>query len=185
MTKRKVVTLSGSIRRGSHNTKLATMMAEKVRALGGDVTEISLGDYPMPLFNADDEAKNGAPAAAVALSELFAEADAIFIASPEYNGSITPLLKNTLDWISRQKNSPYKRATFGLGAASPGKLSGVMGLAHTQDILGKLGALIAPTTLAVGFASQAFNTDGMLKDEVAANRADQLADQLMTISRAS
>lgn len=180
---RKILTISGSIRHDSYNSQLARLLGRKLRALGAEVTDISLADYRLPLFNADVETEQGEPDAAIALAKLFSEADAIFIASPEYNGSLTPLLKNMIDWISRQEGSPYKQATFGIGAVSSGKLSGILGLTHLRDILGKLGSLIAPTSLSVGNSATGFDDDWDLTDPVQKSRAEQLADEMMTISR--
>lgn len=180
---RKVLTLSGSVRHDSYNSVLAQLMGRKLAALGADVTNISLSEYPLPLFNEDVEDAGGEPGEAIALAELFAGADAIFIASPEYNASLTPLLKNMIDWISRQKGGPYKNAIFGIGAVSSGKLSGVVGLTHLRDILAKLGTFMAPTSLSIANSAEAFDKDGELIDPVQKSRADQLAQQLMTISR--
>lgn len=178
---RKILTLSGSVRHDSSNAQLALMMGRKLTALGAEVTDLSLANFTLPLFNEDIEA-GGEPENAIALAALFADADAIFIASPEYNGSLTPLLKNTIDWISRQKGGPYKQAIFGFGAVSSGRLSGVVGLSHLRDILGKLGALMAPTSLGIG-GTPVFDDDGDLADPVQKSRSEQLAEQLMTISR--
>lgn len=180
---RKVLTLSGSIRHDSYNSMLALMMGKRLRALGAEVTDLSLSNFPLPLFNEDIEVSAGEPETAIALARLFAEADAVFLASPEYNNSLTPLMKNMIDWVSRQKGGPYKKAIFGLGAVSSGKLSGVVGLSHLRDILSKLGALMAPTSLSVANSAEAFDADGNLIDPVQKARADQLAEQLMTISR--
>ena len=179
----KVLTLSGSIRHDSYNSHLARLMGEKLQALGADVRNLSLADFVLPLFNEDIEENAGEPENAIALAALFAEADAIFIASPEYNNSLSPLMKNTIDWVSRQKGGPYKHAIFGIGAVSSGKLSGVVGLSHLRDIFAKLGALVAPTSLSVANSHTAFDAQGNFTDPVQGSRADQLAQQLMTISR--
>lgn len=181
----KVLTLSGSIRHDSYNSVLARLMGKKLRALGADVADISLGDYTLPLFNEDIEQSAGEPDNAIELAAMFAQADAIFIASPEYNGSLTPLLKNTIDWVSRQKGGPYNHAIFGIGAVSSGKLSGVVGLSHLRDIFAKLGALVAPTSLSIANSKTAFNADGELIDPQQLSRSEQLAEQLMTICRSS
>lgn len=183
---KKIITLSGSARSDSLNSRLAQLMGEKMRALGADVTDISLADYPLPIFDADLE-KNDHPAAAGQLAELFIAADGIFIATPEYNGSITPLLKNAIDWISREKGKPYAHATFGIGAVSTGKLSGILAIGHLRDILGKIGALTAPTALAIPHFSvtNGFGEDGDLTDPVLKARAEALANELLTITRKS
>ena len=97
----KVLVFAGSIRTGSMNTRLAALAAKELLAAGADVTRISLADYPMPVYDGDLEANSGAPGNAVKLKQMFMAHQGIFIASPEYNASMTPLLKNSLDWVSR------------------------------------------------------------------------------------
>ncbi len=177
------LTLSGSIRKNSHNGRLASLVGEKLALAGMEVNNIDLKDFPLALFNADEEEKCQEPESAVRLAAMFANADIIFIASPEYNGSLSPLLKNTLDWISRQRVKPYNRAIFGVGAASTGKMGGIGGLAHLREILGKMGALVVPVSLGVGFSNEAFDKNGELLDNPTNQRADMLVAQLMSISR--
>ncbi len=177
----KALTLSGSIRTGSLNMALQRDMSERFRARGVEVTEIHLGDYPLPIFNEDLETGD-IPGAAIALGKLFVEADIIFIASPEYNGGMTPLLVNTLAWVSRQKGRPFRHAVFGMGGVSSGKLSTVVGLTHLRDTLSKMMALCASVDVRVGPGDAAFDTDGRLIDEMAISRADMLADQLVWLA---
>ena len=145
----KALTFSGSIRAGSHNRRLQHDMSERLRVRGVAVDEIDLGDYPLPIFNEDLEAE-GMPETAVALGRLFVEADIVFIASPEYNGGLTPLLVNTLTWVSRQEGRPFRHAVFGIGGVSAGKLSTAVGLTHLRDMLAKVMALTAPIDIRIG-----------------------------------
>ena len=179
----KALTLSGSVRVESSNSRLAKAIGQKLREKGVDVTNIDLLNFPLELFNEDSEAANGEPDAAVKLAKMFTEAHIIFIASPEYNGSVSPLLKNTIDWISRQKTGPYKSATFGIGAASPGKMGGVGGLGHLREILNKLGALVVPLTLGVGNSFNAFTENGEFAEDMLDRRADNMVKQLLNIRR--
>ncbi len=177
----KALTLSGSIRKGSLNTLLQRDMSRRLRARNVDVTEIDLDDYPLPVFNEDLEAGD-MPEAAIALGKLFAEADIVFIASPEYNAGMTPLLVNTLTWISRQKGRPFRQAVFGMGGVSSGKLSTVVSLTHLRDTLTKVMALCAAIDIRVGPGEDAFDADGQLIDDMAISRADMLADQLLQLA---
>ena len=180
---RNALTLSGSIRLNSHNSILARMFGQKLSQAGVRVSNLDLSDFDLAIFNANLEQEHGEPENARRLAELFANADIIFIASPEYNGSVSPLLKNTLDWISRQKNAPFQRAVFGIGAASPGKMGGVSGLKHLRDILTSVGALVAPASLGVGNSSNILDDNGQITDENINKRADNLVSQLLSISR--
>ncbi len=177
----KALTLSGSIRTGSFNRLLQRDMSARLKARGAEVSELDLADYPLPVFNEDLE-KEHMPEAAIELGRLFSEADIVFIASPEYNGSMAPLLVNTFAWVSRQKGRPFRHAVFGLGGVSSGKLSTVLALSHLRDMLTKLMALCASVDVRVGPGAAAFDAEGRLTDETAVSRADTLADQLMTLA---
>ena len=171
----------GLCRTGSLNMLLQRDMSERLSARGVEVTEIHLGDYPLPIFNEDLETGD-IPQAAIALGKLFVEADIVFIASPEYNGGMTPLLVNTLAWVSRQKGRPFRHAVFGMGGVSSGKLATAVGLTHLRDTLTKMMALCASVDVRVGPAEGAFDPDGRLVEETALSRADMLADQLVWLA---
>ena len=181
MHKPRLLCFAGSIRSGSVNQALAGAMAKKLSLMEMDVTYLSLADYPLPLFNADDEKEKGLPEEAVALAKIMASHDGIFIASPEYNGSVTPLLKNMLDWVSRvpaEARSPYRTPVFAIGAASPGQMGGLRSLAHLRQILVALGAIIVPEQVGIGGAGSAFDNKGDLIDERQSSFLDRCAQSL-------
>ncbi len=168
----KLLCFAGSTRIGSFNAKLAKLAAETGLAHGAEAKLIDLSDYPMPLYNADLEAREGQPEAAHALKREFAAHQAIFIASPEYNSGVTPLLKNTLDWVSRIRDegepplAVYKTRVFAIGSASPGVYGGMRSLLMLRQILAVgLGALVIPEQIAIPNAAQAFDEEGRVKDE--------------------
>lgn len=182
----KILAFSGSIRAGSHNTKL---LGSAVRALNEqdcEITRISLEDYSLPIYDGDLEAQKGVPKKARKLARLFHEHDGILIASPEYNGSITPLLKNTLDWVSRVSSdsigtvSPYRGKVMAICAASPGAMGGASMLFHLRDILFRLGALVISEQLAVGGAASAFDDMDRLSDERHAKFLETMISSLVT-----
>lgn len=176
------LTLSGSIRTGSFNQKLQAAVGEKLKSAGVEVNAISLKDYELPIFNEDIE-KAGVPDNVLKLAELFKSHDIVFIATPEYNGGLPPLLVNTIAWVSRQKPSPFKHAVYGLGGVSSGKYGTLWAQSHLRDILGKMGTLVAPTLLGVGPSSQAFNEDGTLAEVPINAKVDQLVLELTKFSR--
>lgn len=184
MTTPRILALGGSLRRDSHNQKLAALALEGARAAGADVTLIALRDYPLPVFDEDIEKAEGLPDAARNLKQLFREHHGLIIASPEYNSSITAALKNAIDWISRSEseNEPSLSALSGktaiLCAASPGALGGLRGLVHLRAILGNLGVTVLPDQAAVREAHTAFAADGSLLDEKQAARVATLGAQL-------
>ncbi|MCV6574339.1 MAG: NAD(P)H-dependent oxidoreductase [Cohaesibacter sp.] len=182
----KLLCFAGSNRSGSFNATLAGAMAKQLSLLDCEVTLISLQDYPLPLFDQDEEAEKGVPENAQKLAKLLASHDGIFIASPEYNGSLTPLLKNTLDWISRVPASdphPFKNPVFAIGGASPGGLGGIRGLAHLRQVLVSLGALVLPQQVSVGAAHSAFDELGDLSDSRSAAFLSDVASSLLAHSK--
>lgn len=179
----KILLVPGSTRTGSLNEKLA-MAAEKTAALAAlNVTRISLTDFAMPIYNGDEENRDGQPAAAWELARLFSAHQGIVIVSPEYNAGMPPLLKNTLDWISRIQDpdiSPFKKPVFALAAASPGGFGGMRGLMMLRQTLQLgLGALVIPEQMLLPRAGSAFSDDGQLMDEGTANRLDAMLAALL------
>jgi chromate reductase, NAD(P)H dehydrogenase (quinone) len=176
------LTLSGSIRQGSVNQQLQMLVGRRLAAEGVAVNAISLADFPMPIFNEDLE-PDGVPQAAGQLAELWRTHDIIFIASPEYNGGLTPLTVNTLAWLSRQRPSPFRHAVFGIGGVSSGKYGTIWGLSHLRDTLSKLGALVVPGLLGIGPAEEAFDASGELTEPALERKLDQLVHDLTHFSR--
>lgn len=185
MPQAKILIFAGSGREGSFNKKLAKVACALAVKAGAQATFIDLKDYPMPLYDGDLEAKEGLPVNAIKLKELFVAHQALLIACPEYNSSITALLKNTIDWVSRQGKDaqpllPYKNKVAALVSASPGALGGLRGLVHVRAILGNIGVLVIPTQLAVSKAAEAFNPDGTLKDPTQHSSLEKLVQELVS-----
>lgn len=165
----KVLAFAGSARADSLNKRLLRVAADAAAAAGAEVTVIDLDDYPMPVYHGDLEAREGVPGNARTLREMFLAHHALLIASPENNASVSALLKNTLDWISRPVDGqnglvPYQRKVAALCAASPGRLGGARGLAHLRAILERVGVLVLPEQFTLPRAQEAFTPDGALAD---------------------
>jgi NAD(P)H-dependent FMN reductase len=165
----KILAFAGSLRAGSYNKKLIRIAAEGARSSGAVVTEIDLRDFPLPIYDADLESADGLPENAITLKRLFAEQHGLLLACPEYNGSITGVLKNTIDWVSRSAPTAPALAAFsdkvaGLTAASPGALGGLRGLYTVRWVLTTLGCVVLPGQVAVARAHEAFEADGRLRD---------------------
>jgi chromate reductase, NAD(P)H dehydrogenase (quinone) len=160
---------AGSARAGSYNKKVARLGAMIAEANGIPSTFLDLGDYPMPLYNADLEAAEGQPENAKKLTAVMQVHSGICIVSPEYNASITPLLKNTLDWVSHvgdPKGQVYKTRVFALASASNGGMGGLRSLTTVRQVLELgLGALVLPDQFAVPRAKDAFGEDGHLTNK--------------------
>lgn len=182
----RILAFAGSTRQESHNKKLLPIAARGAREAGAEVTVIDLKDYPLPLFDEDLEKAAGMPDNGRKLKQLFIEHDGFLIASPEYNSSITGLMKNTIDWVSRPAAGEpalvaYTGKAAALMSASPGALGGLRGLVHLRSILGNIGVLVLPGQLAVARAFEAFNPDGSLKDANQRTGIDNLGASLATM----
>ena len=175
MSAAKILVIPGSLRTGSHNARLAALAAKELALLDAEVTRISLEDYELPLFDADLAATSGPPAAALKLRQALIAHRGVFITSPEYSASVTPLLKNAIDWVSRvrERGEPtyaaFKGRVFALGAATSGGGGGIRSLMALRQILELgCGALVIPEQVSVPRAELAFDDGDNLKDDVLA-----------------
>lgn len=186
----KVLVFAGSIRTGSHNARLAALATKELALAGADVTRISLADYPMPIYDGDQENTGGPPPNATKLKQLMAAHQGVFIASPEYNASITPLLKNAIDWVSRVRErgeaplAVFKSRVFAIGGASDGAYGAMRSLMALRQVLELgCGALVIPDQIAVMRASEAFDEMDNLKEERAAALLKRIAQRLTDMAR--
>jgi NAD(P)H-dependent FMN reductase len=185
----KILVISGSLRTGSHNTRLAALAVKELVLAEADVTRISFLDYPLPLFDADLAGDSGPPQAAVQLKRMLMAHKGVFITTPEYSASVTPLLKNAIDWISRVREAgeptyaAFKDRVFAIGAASSGSGGGLRALMALRQILELgCGALVIPEQIAVPRADQAFDEMDNLKDETLAAALKALARRLVALA---
>jgi NAD(P)H-dependent FMN reductase len=185
----RIAVISGSLRKGSYNTKLARYVAGRIKGPGVEIDEISLLELDLPMMNEDLEKEQGHSAAVLDLKERLIAADGVLYASPEYNGSLSPALKNAIDWASRPREGEkqleaFKGKTAGLLGASPGKLGGLRGLRHLRTILSGIGTHVVPTEFALSGAHEAFDTDGNIKDANTAKMAIAVGESLVKTARA-
>ena len=171
----KILIMPGSLRTGSHNARLAALAAKELALLDAEVTRISLEDYELPLFDADLATASGPPVAALKLRQMLVAHRGIFITSPAYSASVTPLLKNAIDWVSRvrERGEPtyaaFKGRVFALGSATSGGGGGIRSLMALRQILELgCGALVIPEQVSVPRAELAFDDDDNLKDDALA-----------------
>ena len=185
-SKPKILAFAGATRSGSNNKKLIRLAARDAEAAGADVTLIDLADYPLPLFDGDLETKDGLPANGRKLKDLFIAHHGLLLAAPEYNSSITGVMKNAIDWVSRPvKGEPPLNGFTGkfaaLLAASPGALGGLRGLVHVRMILGNLGVVVLPNQLAIAKADAAFDATGEMVDATQRAGVKAVADRLVQV----
>ncbi|MBI2803402.1 MAG: NAD(P)H-dependent oxidoreductase [Planctomycetes bacterium] len=165
----RILAFAGSLRKDSYNKKLVQIAIAGARSAGVETSYVDLRDYAMPVYDGDLEAASGLPENALKLKQLFLAHDGLLLAAPEYNSSITAVLKNTIDWVSRPAPDEASLACFTgkaavLMSASPGALGGLRGLVHVRSILGNIGVIVLPDQLAIARAHEAINDDGTLKD---------------------
>lgn len=182
----KILAFAGSARKDSLNKKLVKIAVAAAKSAGADVNVLDLARYDLPIYNADLEKEEGIPRNALEIKKMMIEADGFLIASPEYNSSITPLLKNVIDWASRasEGESPlicYKDKIVCLMSASPGKLGGLRALVHVRAILENIGCLVLPDQRAISQAHEAFLGNGKLKNEKDQKAIEDLGEKLVQI----
>lgn len=167
----RILVFAGSIRTGAYSGKTADAAAKELAIQGAEVTRISLADYPLPLMDQDLESEHGVPTPAVMLAHLVGAHDGLLIATPEYNSSIPPLLKNTIDWISRVAKDPQERPfrafsgkTIGLCSSSNGNFSGIRAINHLRAVLVHCQAEVISAQCSVPRGQDAFDDDGAFHD---------------------
>ena len=192
MSTPRILAFAGSARRDSFNRKLADVAARGASEAGAEVTLVNLGDFDMPIYHGDLEESDGIPAGALAFKKLLLEHDGLLIASPEYNSSISPLLKNSIDWASRAESddepalAAYRGKVAAIMSASPGGLGGLRGLVVLRMLLQNIGVMVLPGQRAISSAYEAFDESGDLKDERERKGIHALAaDLVATVAKLS
>jgi len=190
MANPKILIIPGSTRTGSHNVKLAALAAKELTLTDIEVTRISLADYELPIYDADLDARAGQPANALRLKQMIMAHHGVFIASPEYSASVTPVLKNAIDWVSRvrEKGDPtyaaFKGRVFAIASASPGRSGGLRSLIALRQILELgCGALVIPEQVAIPNAPQAFDDMENIADTGLANAFRGELERLVEMAR--
>jgi NAD(P)H-dependent FMN reductase len=185
----KILVIPGSLRSGSHNVKLAMVVAHEFAQAGVDVTRLSLGDHPLPIYDGDLQARSGVPKNAVNLKRMIGTHHGVVIVTPEYNSSIPALVKNTIDWITRvqdpheSRGQIFRDKPFAIAAASEGRLGGTRALAALRLILSACHATVVPNQLALSFADQAYDDMDRLKKEADIEALKALVMQLIEVSQ--
>ncbi|MET0674224.1 MAG: NAD(P)H-dependent oxidoreductase [Bradyrhizobium sp.] len=189
MSALKILVIPGSLRTGSLNAKLAAVAAHALGREGADVTRISLGDFPLPIYDGDLQAKSGVPKHAVNLKRMISAHHGVLIVTPEYNSSVPALLKNMIDWVSRvqdpheMRGQVFRGSVFAIAAASGNKLGGARALAALRLILSACHAQVIPNQLALAFAEDAYDEMDHLKLAADSDALKALARQLIDVSQ--
>jgi len=190
MSNPKILVIPGSLRAKSHNVRLAALATKELTLADADVTRISLADYPLPIYDVDAAEQSGPPFNAVKLKQLLSVHHGVFVASPEYNASITPLIKNTFDWISvvRERGEAqlavFQNRVFALGGASPGRSGATHSLLALRQVLAVgCRALVIAEQVTIPNAEQAFDEMDQLKDTRAASQLKIVVRKLIDTAK--
>ncbi len=184
----RILALAGSTRTESWNKKLIRCAAQAAQQAGAEVTLLDLRELRLPLYDGDLEKRSGLPEGAQELKRMMKAHDGLLISSPEYNSSISAVLKNAIDWASRPTGDAVPLEAFvgrvaGLMSASPGALGGLRGLVHLRMILGNIQVLVVPEQLAIPKANEAFDEGGNLKDEKQRAGIEKIARRVVEVAR--
>ena len=185
----RILVLAGSLRAASLNKMLAREAATLARAAGAEVTLIDLKDFPLPIYDGDVEVADGLPSNARKLKDLFIAHHGIIVACPEYNAGMTAVLKNVIDWVSRQHGDesgtvPYEGKVVGLCSAAGGQFAGIRSMEAARNVLMNLGCLVVPKRLGIARANQAFDEAGRLKDAQLVAALDAVVKQVVQVAGA-
>jgi NAD(P)H-dependent FMN reductase len=190
MTPVKLLAFSGGLRAGSFNQKLLNRAADLACDMGAVVTRINLSDFPLPLFSPQIE-ESTFPAAARELKSLLVDHSGFLIASPEYNGSVTGVLKNAIDWVSRPTDgeaalacSAFRNKIAGIMSTSVSAFGGMRSLQHLRQILGTVHTLVATQQVVVPFADKAFDGEKLV-DAMPQQLLPVLVGQVIHLARAT
>ena len=185
----KILVIPGSLRTGSLNAKLAAAAAYEFVQADAEVTRISLGDFPLPIYDGDLQNKSGVPKNAINLKRMIGAHHGVLIVTPEYNSSVPPLVKNTIDWVTRvqdpheTRGQVFRERAFAIAAASESRLGGTRALAALRLILSACRATVIPNQLALSFAGEAYDDMDRLKQPADVEALRALARQLIDVSQ--
>ncbi|MDE2329954.1 MAG: NAD(P)H-dependent oxidoreductase [Bradyrhizobium sp.] len=189
MSALKILVVPGSLRTGSLNAKLAATIAAEFVQAGVDVTRISLGDFPLPIYDGDLQAQSGVPRSAINLKRMMSSHHGVLIVTPEYNASIPSLLKNAIDWVSRvqdpheTRRQVFRERPFAIASASGGRFGGARALMALRLILTACQAPVIPNQLALSFANEAYDDKDRLRLPADIEALKALVRQLIEFSQ--
>jgi NAD(P)H-dependent FMN reductase len=185
----KILVIPGSLRTGSLNAKLAAAAAHEFVRADAEVTRISLGDFPLPIYDGDLQNRSGVPKNAINLKRMIGAHHGVLIVTPEYNSSVPPLVKNTIDWVTRvqdpheTRGQVFSERAFAIAAASESRLGGTRALAALRLILSACRATVIPNQLALPFAGEAYDDMDRLKQPADVEALRALVRQLIDVSQ--
>ncbi|MEH2481237.1 chromate reductase [Nitrobacteraceae bacterium AZCC 2146] len=194
MSALKILVIPGSLRSGSLNAKLAAAAVDELVRADVDVIKLSLGDFPLPIYDGDLETKSGVPKHAVNLKRMMSAHHGVLIVTPEYNSSLPPLVKNAIDWVSRVQDSHeskgqelrgqvFRERPFAIAAASNGRLGGTRCLQALRLVLSACRATVIPNQLALSFANEAYDEMDRLKHPADIDALKAMVRQLIDVAQ--
>ncbi|MGB3832417.1 MAG: NAD(P)H-dependent oxidoreductase [Mesorhizobium sp.] len=166
-----ILVFAGSARVGAYSGRTADIAGKTLAVQGAQVTRISLADYPLPIMDEDLEREQGIPENALRLARQIGAHDGVLIVTPEYNGSIPPLLKNAVDWVSRVRRdgghafAPMAGKPVALCSSSAGQFAGIRAITHLRAVLVRCRMEVVTPECSVPAGAEAFGEDGEFRDE--------------------
>src|SRR5260370_2336519 len=188
MSALKILVIAGSLRTGSLNVRLAAAAAYEFAQAGVEATRISLGDFPLTIYDGELQTKSGVPKSAINLKRMIGAHHGVLIVTPEYNSSVPPLVKNTIDWVTRVQDAHetrgqvFRERAFAIAAASESRFGGARSLAALRLILTPCHAAVIPNQLALSFAGEAYYDIDRLKPPADIEALNALVRQLIDVS---
>ena len=185
----KILVVPGSLRTGSLNARLAAAAAYEFAQAGAEVTRISLADFPLPIYDGDLQTRSGVPKNALNLKRLIGAHDGVLIVTPEYNSSVPPLVKNTIDWVTRvqdaheSRGQVFRERAFAIAAASDSRIGGSRSLSALRLILAACHATVIPNQVALSFAAEAYDDRDRLKHPADVEALGAMVRQLIDHSQ--
>ena len=183
----RILAFSGSTRKDSVNKKLARFAARVAEGDGVEATFVDLRDLPMPLYDGDLEAESGIPENAKKFKELLKNHHGLIIACPEYNSSMSAVLKNAIDWASRPEEGEERLAAFAgktaaIMSASPGALGGMRALVHLRAMLENIQVMVIPDQTSIPKAFEVFADDGTIGDSRQSEKVSAIVTKLIDVT---
>ena len=185
----KILVIPGSLRTGSLNAKLAAAAVDELARVEVEAIRISLGDYPLPIYDGDLENESGVPKHAIDLKRMISAHHGVLIVTPEYNASLPPLVKNAIDWVSRvqdgheSRGQVFRTVPFAIAAASGSKLGGARCLQALRLVLSACRATVIPNQLALSFANDAYDEMDRLKHAGDIEALQAMVRQLVDVAQ--
>jgi chromate reductase len=180
----KILAFCGSLKKDSFNRKLLLHTCDALKEQQCEVTFLDLKSLSLPIYDGDFEDVSGLPEGAKRFVDAISDSQALLIASPEYNGSVSGALKNAIDWATRAPKSPFAGKVTMIIGTSPGHWGATKSLLHLRQILTHIQAIVIPTQLALPYAEKSIDSSGALTDPTQQKILNTACSELLHFAKA-